>query len=95
MRRAWRQRCLELHPDSGGERLGGSTEELEMVHAAWRVLGDAEKRREYEERDGYPRRRENGLVGDSEAESAGRKFFCESDLDEFGVKRADDFGLER
>lgn len=43
VRRAHRRRAMETHPDRGG-----SAEEFKLVSAAWRVLGDPQKRANYD-----------------------------------------------
>lgn len=46
---AYRKRAAAAHPDKGG-----SDEELQTINHAWEILGDAEKRRRYDETGEMP-----------------------------------------
>ena len=49
IRAAYRKLCAEHHPDRGGE-----TERMAAINAAWHVLGDPERRREYDAQRAQP-----------------------------------------
>ncbi|CAN7948261.1 unnamed protein product [Ixodes hexagonus] len=45
IKRSYRQKLLELHPD---KRVRGDSEDFVKLHEAWKTLSDDEKRREYD-----------------------------------------------
>ena len=48
MRRAYRRRASELHPDHRPDAGDAAAEEMATLNAAWRVLGDPGRRRDYD-----------------------------------------------
>lgn len=48
VRRAYRQRVRDVHPDLNPERAEWATEQLKLVNEAYDVLGNAVKRRDYD-----------------------------------------------
>jgi curved DNA-binding protein CbpA len=48
LRRAYRRRASELHPDHRPDAGDAAAEEMATLNAAWRVLGDPGRRRDYD-----------------------------------------------